>query len=99
MIARFAGAVLGLLAFAVTIIAGLCVRNPVTVTLSRSILATFVFCVIGLVLGAMIQLVVAEHEKGRRAEILDRYRGESKDLDAPAAEPEAAPEQGAAASV
>ena len=51
MVARFAGASLGLLAFATTAVAGLYVGNPPTVTLSRSILALFAFCLIGLLLG------------------------------------------------
>jgi len=73
MIARFAGAGLGLLAFAVAIIAGLIAQNPVTVTLSRGILALFVFCLIGLVLGKAAELVVAEHGRSREAEIRKRY--------------------------
>jgi len=95
MIARFAGAVLGLLAFAVTIVAGLWVRNPVTVTLSRSILATLVFCLIGLVLGTMVQLVVAEHERERLAEIRNRYR--DKPEEPPPAETGTGPEPGGSA--
>lgn len=74
MVARFVGASLGLLAFTITIIAGLLVHNPVTVILSRSILALFVFCIIGLVLGGAAQLVIREHERTRESEILKRYR-------------------------
>jgi hypothetical protein len=73
MVARYAGAGLGLLAFTVTVVAGLAVHNPVTVTLSRSILALFVFCLIGLVLGTAAQMVVAEHGKRRESEITERY--------------------------
>lgn len=76
MIARFAGAVLGLLAFTITVFAGLYVHNPVSVTLSRSILALITFCVIGLVLGGAAQLVVAEHENERESEIRERFREE-----------------------
>ncbi len=76
MVARFAGAGLGLFAFAVTVIAGLVAHNPVATTLSRSILALFVFCAIGLVLGAVAQMVIDEHEKKRESEIHERYREE-----------------------
>ena len=75
MVARYAGAGLGLLAFTITVIAGLLVQNPLTVTLSRSILALFTFCIIGLVLGTAAQMVVAEHEKQRESEIRKRYSG------------------------
>ncbi len=73
MVARYAGASLGLFAFAVAVGAGLFVRNPVDVTLSRGILALFLFCLIGLILGEVARAVVAEHEKKREAEIRDRY--------------------------
>ncbi|MBI4717313.1 MAG: hypothetical protein HY763_05875 [Planctomycetes bacterium] len=72
MLARYVGAGLGLLAFSVSVVAGLVVQNPPIVTLSRSILALFVFCFLGLVLGYAAQLVVREHEKGREAEIRRR---------------------------
>ena len=77
MVARFAGASLGLLAFAVTIVAGLYAHNPPMVTLSRSILALFTFCLIGLLFGRAAQFVVAEHERSRRAEIERRYRDDA----------------------
>ena len=69
MIARYAGASLGLLAFAIAVMGGLATRNPFTVTLSRGILAMFVFCLIGLVLGRLAQMVVSEHETKRETEI------------------------------
>ena len=75
MVARYAGASLGLLAFTIVVTAGLIARNPVTVTLSRSIFALFLFCFIGLVLGQIAQMVVAEHEQKREMEIRKRYRG------------------------
>ena len=77
MVARYAGACLGLLAFTIVIIAGLFTQNPVTVTLSRSVLALFIFCVIGLVLGTAAQKVVAEHERKRESEIRERYRDDA----------------------
>lgn len=77
MVARFAGAGLGLVAFTITITAGLLARNPVEVTLSRSILALILFCLIGLLLGGVAQLVVAEYEKNREAEIRKRYPDDS----------------------
>ncbi|MHC4698565.1 MAG: hypothetical protein ACYTFA_17680 [Planctomycetota bacterium] len=72
MVARFAGAGLGFLAFSITAFAGLFVQNPVVVTLSRSILALFVFTIIGLALGRAAELVVHEYEKNRESEIRKR---------------------------
>ena len=73
MVARFAGASLGLLAFATTLVAGLSVGNPPTVILSRSIFALFTFCVIGLLLGKAAQSVVTEYERTKTAEIERRH--------------------------
>ena len=75
VIARYTGACLGLLAFAVTSVAGLLTGNAVTVTLSRSLFALFLFCVLGLVLGGAAQLVVAEYERNRESEIRRRIEG------------------------
>jgi len=75
MVARFAGASLALLAFAVTAAAGLLTRNPLTVTLSRAILALFLFFIIGWTLGYVAQMVVAEHERKREMEIRARFAG------------------------
>lgn len=73
MVARFTGAGLGLLAFAVTITAGLLAQVPVEVTLSRSILALFLFCVGGLLLGGAAQHVVDEYQKERESQIRMRF--------------------------
>ncbi len=62
MVARYVGAGLGLLAFFITIISGLYVQNPPEITLSRSLLALFVFCAIGMVLGSAAQMVINEYE-------------------------------------
>ena len=83
MIARLAGVGLGLLAFSVTVVAGLAVGNPVDVILSRSIFALFLFCLVGILLGAAAEAVVAEREKDRAAQIRKRYR---QDAASPAAE-------------
>ncbi len=77
MVPRFTGASLGLLAFATTMVAGLYVGNPPMVTLSRSILALFAFCVIGLLLGRAAQAVVSEYERSRRDEFERRSRADS----------------------
>lgn len=74
MIARYAAASLGLAAFTVVLIAGLLTQNPVTTTLSRGILALFIFCFIGLLLGSAAQLVISEHQRAREAEIRNRFR-------------------------
>jgi hypothetical protein len=79
VVARVAGASLGLFAFMVSVIAGLVARNSTTLILSRSILALFVFCLIGLVLGAAAQKVVSEHGKTREEEIKGRFREPAED--------------------
>ena len=76
MVARFTGAGLGLLAFAVTMTAGLLAQVPVEVTLSRSILALFLFCVGGLLLGGAAQRVVDEYKKERESQIHERFHEE-----------------------
>ena len=73
MVARFAGAGLGLLAFAVTTIAGLVSQIPADVTLSRSIFALFLFCVIGLFLGGVAQRVIDEHREKGESRIYARF--------------------------
>ena len=77
MVARVAASSLGLLAFFISLLAGMFVQNPVTVTLSRSILAMFVFFVIGLVLGGAAQMVIAEHERSRESAIRKQYEEDS----------------------
>jgi hypothetical protein len=81
MVARYAGASLGLLAFAITTTAGLLVNNPVDVTLSRSIQSLFVFFGIGTVLGMVTQRVITEHEESRESLIRERYHEERVDTD------------------
>lgn len=81
MVARYTGASLGLLAFAITTTVGLWANNPVDVTLSRSIQSMFVFFVIGTVLGMVTQRVIAEHEKSREDMIRERYHEERIDTD------------------
>ena len=86
MVARFAGASLGLLAFTITIAGGVYAQNPVTVTLSRSILALFLFSIIGAVLGTAVQMVVNEFEQRKRADIRMRHRKEAEEQGRPAEE-------------
>lgn len=93
MVARFTGASLGLFAFAVTTVAGLFVRNPVEVVLSRSILALFVFCFIGFLLGYVAQLVVTEYEKDRATEISKQFRQDPDVKDARVSIREGEPEE------
>lgn len=64
---RSVAAALGLLAFSVTIFAGLWVHNPVIVTLSRAVTAMVIFVFIGLVTGWAAQTVVREHVREREA--------------------------------
>lgn len=87
MVARLSGASLGFLAFSVTAGAGLLVGNPVDVTLSRAILALFLFALIGAALGGAAQMVITEHAKKREADIAEvaRRGEEASDHPAPAA--------------
>ncbi|MCH7700879.1 MAG: hypothetical protein IID37_04255 [Planctomycetes bacterium] len=71
MVARVAGAVLGLLAFSITVFAGLWVHNPIDTTLSRALWALCIFCAIGLVLGTATQASINEQMRARRAQRLD----------------------------
>ena len=81
MIARFTGAGLGLLAFTITVTAGVVVGNPIATTLSRSILALFVFCLVGLALGAAAQVVIADHVERRESQIRENYARKTADAD------------------
>ncbi|MEK6797715.1 MAG: hypothetical protein AABZ12_01985 [Planctomycetota bacterium] len=77
MVARYAGASLGLFAFFVAVVGGILADNPPAVTLSRGILALLTFCLIGMLLGAAAQLVVDEHQRQRETAIRDRCRAEA----------------------
>ena len=81
MVARFSGAGLGLLAFAVTTTTGLIAQVPADVTLSRSIRALFLFCVIGLLLGSVAQRVIDEHRKAEESRIETRFEESDADTD------------------
>jgi len=74
MVARLAGASLGLLAFSVTIAAGLYANNPPMVTLSRSIFALITFCILGFFFGLAAQSVIAEYQRSQRAKIERTFR-------------------------
>ena len=86
MIARYTGASLGLLAFAVATISGLLVQNPVSMILSRGIFALFVFFIIGMVLGHAAQMVITEYESGQQSEIEKRYGEQDVDTEVDDAE-------------
>ncbi|HUU83366.1 MAG TPA: hypothetical protein VM243_07665 [Phycisphaerae bacterium] len=70
MVGRYTGACLGLLAFAITIVAGLSVNNPPMLVLSRAVWALAAFCAIGLLLGAVAQAVLNEHHHRREQAVL-----------------------------
>ncbi len=84
MVARVAGAVLGLLAFSITVFSGLWVHNPIETTLSRALWALCIFCAIGLILGTAAQASINEQIRTRRSERLDEAA--SPEEDAAAAE-------------
>lgn len=75
MVARYASASLGLQAFTFVVTAGPVARNQGTITCSRSNFTYFLFCLIGLILGHIAQMVVAEREHKRETEIRKRYHG------------------------
>ncbi len=81
MVARFAGASLGLLAFSVTIAAGLYANNPPMVILSRSVFALFTFCILGILFGVAAQSVIAEYERSQRSRIERTYRDDELNVD------------------
>lgn len=72
MMPRTAGAALGLLAFTIVLVGGVITQNAATVTLSRGLIALFLFFFIGLALGAAAQRVVAEYEQKRTEELNSR---------------------------
>lgn len=69
MIARYCGAMLGLMAFGLATLTGLAVGNSPELILSRALWSLAVFCVIGLAIGAAAQAVVNEYET-QRARVL-----------------------------
>jgi hypothetical protein len=79
MLTRHAGAVLGLFAFSVSVIAGLCVGNPIPVVLSRGLLALLLFFVLGVAVGAAARRVLADHARGRESEIRERFGNPTAD--------------------
>lgn len=66
--ARTIGAALGLLAFAVSLIAGLVVQNSIERILARALLASVIFVIIGMLVGGAIDLVLAEYVAHRTRE-------------------------------
>jgi membrane protein YqaA with SNARE-associated domain len=70
MIARYTGGILGTLAFSVSVLVGLWTGNPVLTILSRAIWALVLFCVIGLLLGAVAQYVIDDYARRRYQEVV-----------------------------
>ena len=67
---RLCGAVLGLLAFGVTLLLGLAAGNPSEVTLVRAVWAMLIFCTLGLSAGWVAHRVLDEHALRRSKELL-----------------------------
>ena len=93
MVGRFTGACLGLIAFAIAIVAGLSVHNPPMLILSRAVGALAVFCVLGLLLGAVAQAVLNEHYRRRQEAVLGSLGAEETDSDSADDTPETASEE------
>lgn len=83
---RSIAAALGLLAFSVSILGGLWVRNPVTAILSRAIWAMIAFSIIGLLAGWVVSIVLLEHRADREKALFTS--GESDDDDAESTDPQ-----------
>ncbi len=81
MIARYSGASLGLLAFTITMVAGLVSQNSATTTLSRSIFALFLFFMIGLVVGAAADIVIRDYAQKKETGIHERYAEDPNSID------------------
>ena len=71
MVARLAGASLGLPPFATTSVAGRCVGTPPTFTPLSHHSRHFMCCIIGLLLGPAAHAVVSGHEHNRVVEAPD----------------------------
>lgn len=95
MIARFAGGVLGLLAFSVAAVLGLVAGNPPMTIVTRSIWALVVFCVLGLVVGAAAQAVVNDFV-GKQEEAPRSTKDDAAEAGTDSAERTAPAEQSAA---
>ena len=93
MVSRYTGACLGLLAFAIAVVAGLSVKNPPTLVLSRAVWALVVFCVIGLLLGTIAQAVLTEHRRRREEAVLATFRAGRTDGDGGDETPDAAQQE------
>ena len=74
---RRAGACLGLFAFCITIIRGLAVGNSPESILGKALWAMAVFFALGLVLGALAQMIVQEHIDRRTKEAVAEYEREA----------------------
>jgi hypothetical protein len=79
MIARFAGASLGLLAFGVATLMGLVAGNPTQVVLSRALWSLVVFCMLGLAIGSIAQAVIDEYTNRKLKELLPAGKDGSSD--------------------
>lgn len=75
MIARYCGAMLGLMAFGLATLTGLLAGNSPELILSRALWSLAVFCVIGLALGAAAQAVVNEYEAQRASALQVEVNG------------------------
>ncbi len=76
---RTVAAAFGLLAFSITILAGLWVRNPAVAILSRAIWAMVIFAVIGLATGWAARTVVREHIVRREKTLFSSAPSQSDD--------------------
>jgi len=95
MISRFAGGILGLLAFAVAATMGLAVGNPPMAVLTRAIWALVIFCIVGLAVGAAAQAVINDYVAKQE----EKLRSPAGERTSPGGAVEAAVERGGEAAV
>ena len=76
---RLSGAALGFFAFAITVLRGLAVGNPVEVILQRALIAMLLFCVLGLIVGWIAFRVIDDHAIRLHKEMFSEHDPEEAD--------------------
>lgn len=69
--------VMGLLAFAITVLGGLSGGNTVEFILPRALWAMAIFCLLGLIVGWAAEMIVQEHQAKQYAEVFGPKEGDT----------------------
>ncbi len=75
---RLCGASLALFAFALTVILGLATGNSAEAILQRGLLALFIFCALGMLVGWIGTRVLDEHALHRQEELLSAIQAKTQ---------------------